>query len=329
MKKALIIVFVILTNLSNAQEFAPIGAKWHIITRHGALTNDNPSFRSNLIECIDTVWIDSIRWSKIQDSSPALLGSTSLGVIPSTFYYVREDSTGKIFFKHPVTGFTFMLFDKNAEIGNIWSYPIDTCWTASSYYYNGGCQQINNYCRFQVDEIDTVVLNNKPAKRIKLNFSQSINQPYEPNKTTFLYEPFGFQLFTFLLRSYCSADLDEKLGVGLRCYEDDYWGLISFTDSVACDSSWLIPTSINKINDIGFELFPNPASNLLNIQIKENQGNVFQMDIVDLQGRKVLSKQIINSMNVQVSISNLKSGMYFINIEQGRRSTTKKFTVLN
>lgn len=318
-----------LTSLSNAQEFAPVGAKWHIITEHGAVTNEVRAFRSNLIECIDTVWIDSIRWSKIQDSSPALLGSTTLGVVPSTFYYVREDSTGKVFFKHPITDFTFMLFDKNAEIGNVWSYPIDTCFTESKYYYNGGCEQINNYCRFQVAEIDTVDLNNKQAKRFKLNFSPSINQTYEPNKTTFLYEPFGFQLFTFLLRSYCSFDMGEKLGVGLRCYEDDYWGLISFTDSVACDSSWLIPTSINKINNIGFELFPNPANSTFTIQLADqNKGN-YAISVFDLQGRKVIQTEFSTTSTNQISIENLNNGMYFVNVQQGNRSSIKKITVVH
>jgi len=320
--------YILLISLSvQAQEFAPIGAKWHLITYH---SDTGSIIQSNLIQCIDTVLIDGIKWKKILDSSPAYLSSSAPEVAGGAEYFIREDSSGKVFMMNPITNFTFLLFDKNPQIGDIWSYPLDYHTNInSSYYYNGGNLIFNGTWRYRVEAIDTVYFNSLASKRFILSVSPNDDEPFYTQFTTFVFEAFGFDFFTFKISSLNSADLNDKWPMGLRCYEDDYWGLISIVDSVACDSSWLITTSINKINDIGFDLFPNPASNLLNIQIKENQGNVFQMDIVDLQGRKVLSKQIINSMNVQVSISNLKSGMYFINIEQGRRSTTKKFTVLN
>jgi hypothetical protein len=327
MNKKLIIAFLILTSLSNAQEFAPIGAKWHIITKHGPLTNDVPEIRSNLIQCSDTTWIDGLKWSKVIDSSPAFFGTQEFGIITSTYYLVREDEAGKIFFKHPVTDSTFMLFDKNASIGDVWSYPVDTCFTSSGFYYNGGCEVINNSCRFRVDEIDTVVLNNKMAKRFKLSFSPSINQPYNPFLTTFVYEPFGFQMFTFLLKSFCTADINEKNPLGLRCYEDDYWGLISFTDSVACDSSWLIPISIDKINEIDFELFPNPVNDQLTIRFKTTHNQPTEFIITDLQGRKVLNHSFTSSAFEQnLIISHLSQGAYLIHIQQnGKRIGSKLF----
>jgi len=305
--------YILLISLSvQAQEFAPIGAIWHYEVVNGA--GQQRSFLKWSVDG-DTI-INNLNYRKIKRNQ-------------FLAFLLREEGS-KVYWYNSLTSADRIFFDRNPNISDIWHYPYDGIFDIY-FPYSGNFSNPIDSISLRVESLTDTSFNGLPAKKIEFSKRISTSEEFAilPSyfKSAYLaYSPFGFFQTLFLLGS--GDILDTQFPIKLRCYEDDYWGLISIVDSVACDSSWLT-TSINKINDIGFELFPNPASNLLNIQIKENQGNVFQMDIVDLQGRKVLSKQIITSMNVQVSISNLKSGMYFINIEQGRRSTTKKFTVLN
>lgn len=67
----------------------------------------------------------------------------------------------------------------------------------------------------------------------------------------------------------------------------------------------------------GFQLFPNPAGNLLNIQSKENIQNV---KIYSAQGILV---KVLTSKTIDVS--QLSAGMYFVRIAIGDKNVTKKF----
>lgn len=62
--------------------------------------------------------------------------------------------------------------------------------------------------------------------------------------------------------------------------------------------------SSNKV-----ELFPNPASNELNVAAK----NMKQIEIIDMLGRIVMKKDRCNDTE-KLDISSIKDGMYFIRI---------------
>jgi hypothetical protein len=57
------------------------------------------------------------------------------------------------------------------------------------------------------------------------------------------------------------------------------------------------------------ELFPNPASNELNVEAK----NMKQIEIIDMLGRIVMKKERCNDAE-KLDISSIKDGMYFIRI---------------
>lgn len=68
-----------------------------------------------------------------------------------------------------------------------------------------------------------------------------------------------------------------------------------------------------------WKVFPNPVSNLLNISL-ENSNEDFLVTIYSCMGQKVLSS--LN--NKSINVSNLPSGMYFVQIKQlGKVVTTK------
>jgi hypothetical protein len=72
-----------------------------------------------------------------------------------------------------------------------------------------------------------------------------------------------------------------------------------------------------------FSVSPNPAKNIITIS---NGSNVLvdSVKITDINGRTVKSVKLNNVVEAQINISELNSGVYFLNINSNEGSTTKK-----
>ncbi len=80
--------------------------------------------------------------------------------------------------------------------------------------------------------------------------------------------------------------------------------------------------SVNNISKSEFEIYPNPAQNVISVQFPngfENASITFYNSI----GQKVLEKSITNNSN-SVIINNLNSGIYFYAIQSKNKSQTGK-----
>lgn len=71
-------------------------------------------------------------------------------------------------------------------------------------------------------------------------------------------------------------------------------------------------------------VYPNPASSLVNIKLKQNSQNVL-ITLFDIKGEQILpTYRIDNEEHIQFDLTNLKSGVYIISkIENGKLSTKK------
>ena len=69
-------------------------------------------------------------------------------------------------------------------------------------------------------------------------------------------------------------------------------------------------------------MFPNPANGYLNFTTNSNEN-------IDVQIFDILGKSVLRSENVRnsVDISELKSGVYFVQIVLGTEKSTKKLIV--
>lgn len=70
-----------------------------------------------------------------------------------------------------------------------------------------------------------------------------------------------------------------------------------------------------------FSLYPNPTSSILNISNNENY-EIKNISITDINGRVVKNQQ---GALIQINVSDLNSGVYFVTIEAAEGKTTKKF----
>lgn len=87
----------------------------------------------------------------------------------------------------------------------------------------------------------------------------------------------------------------------------------------------------NKVEeDIITNIYPNPASSLINIEFETQGNNMVFAEIIDLQGRIVYSEKA-DSYNKQLSvnISSLQSGTYVLIVSNGNLQDRKLFVVEN
>jgi len=85
------------------------------------------------------------------------------------------------------------------------------------------------------------------------------------------------------------------------------------------DSNTPLATVENEVNLTS--IFPNPADKVLNIQ--SNQANINSIEILDVLGKQVILADDLNAINnYQVDITSLKTGFYFIKVNN---SNTRKF----
>ena len=83
---------------------------------------------------------------------------------------------------------------------------------------------------------------------------------------------------------------------------------------------------INKVNanQVSFEMYPNPASQLLNIDFTE--AGTANMHIFNSLGQDVYS-EVIDRKSVFVNTSEFTKGLYFMKIEQNGLVSTRKLII--
>jgi len=82
------------------------------------------------------------------------------------------------------------------------------------------------------------------------------------------------------------------------------------------------------VNDHQVSFYPSPAKDVLNINLGSLTDNQYTFSLVDIQGKVVLNKQVINANLIEpISISGLTGGMYMAILETANKRITKKIVV--
>lgn len=96
----------------------------------------------------------------------------------------------------------------------------------------------------------------------------------------------------------------------------------------------LPPASVNEfLNEIGFNIFPNPVINSGEIQFSIKEFKNIEIIITDLTGRKLktLFKEtnVIANHSIQINTADFNSGMYLIQMAVGGKIQTKKIIIVH
>jgi|APHig6443717497_1056834.scaffolds.fasta_scaffold20741_2 hypothetical protein len=80
----------------------------------------------------------------------------------------------------------------------------------------------------------------------------------------------------------------------------------------------------NRNNDL-FEIYPNPANKNISLKISTENKHSKNYKIIDLKGKVVSSQDIANIDATTIDIRDLKSGIYFLQVNSGSTTSTKSF----
>lgn len=80
---------------------------------------------------------------------------------------------------------------------------------------------------------------------------------------------------------------------------------------------------VNDVISTKFNVYPNPASDIITITNNESIG-IEKVSIIDINGRVVKIQSFANESEIQVNISDLKAGVYIFNVSTKEGTATKK-----
>ena len=74
-------------------------------------------------------------------------------------------------------------------------------------------------------------------------------------------------------------------------------------------------TSIENFENVSVTIFPNPTSNYVNIDIKNCNFSIKQIEVLDVYG-KLIKKESFSGNSGKIDMSNLSQGLYMLIIRQ-------------
>ncbi len=86
--------------------------------------------------------------------------------------------------------------------------------------------------------------------------------------------------------------------------------------------------SVDEFETMVFTLYPNPTSDLVNIEISPISDEGTSVSVYDLQGKLIMTEMIEPSeMDLQINVRHLQSGMYFVKLKNNTKETIKRLVV--
>lgn len=276
MKNIFIVILILSINFSNAQTWAPIGAKWHIGIIESVFFPDQGYF---LVESIDDTLISGENCKILSRTRYHPNGN----IVFQDSLFMYEDS-GKVY-NYLINNF-YTLYDFNAQPGDTWTvampYPSP---------FSG-----DSLIKIVVDSVTTTIISGQNLKTLYVHSDSSDWYFLNP-----IIENIGSMsgLFPFI---YDWMDSDVPF---LRCYEDS---IIYYqtNPSVDCDS---LITSINNISgkNSKVKIWPVPFRDFLNIE--NTSSEQLNFTIYNSFGEQILFDSIeMNSMK-QISL-NVNDGIF-------------------
>ncbi len=84
------------------------------------------------------------------------------------------------------------------------------------------------------------------------------------------------------------------------------------------------PANINNVTENSYEIYPNPVVDFVNINFTEIGD--YNINIFDVQGKKVVSENFVSSKNIKLNIENLDAGIYYLSVG-GEKNFSEKIIV--
>jgi len=140
---------------------------------------------------------------------------------------------------------------------------------------------------------------------------------------------FEFPSKNYAVKSNRQMDIDnplEYVQIGFHVFFTDNFYGNSFlkVDNIKISAVNTLPTlNIIDLDSSKFNLYPNPANNIVNITNNENM-SIKQVEIYDLVGKLINTQNFNSEINIQLNIETLTSGTYLLHLQTNEGTAVKK-----
>lgn len=126
---------------------------------------------------------------------------------------------------------------------------------------------------------------------------------------------------------------------------------LSSFNNKSSQGNWTLTITDNNLNNVGtlvswgvdfgctlgvgsneltnLAVYPNPNNGNFNVQFTNSNGGQVKLSLYDMSGRLIFNNQYENAVdfNENIQVSNLQSGVYLLNIDNGKMSQTKRLII--
>ncbi|MCF6332824.1 MAG: T9SS type A sorting domain-containing protein [Draconibacterium sp.] len=299
-------VYEIRVNTTDSlSEWAPIGAKWYVSKVEGVMP---PKAGYTL-------------WEVMKDTT---IQNKSVRKISKTYYHANGKDTTclKNEYTYEENGIVYIweedsfhfLYNFNAKAGDRWTI----------LGQDSICKNFNNSTTgtIIVDSVGTIVVNGVSLKAIYTS-PDSVSEWYYNDV---IIERIGCLDHLFPRAIYCAVDVIPENG-SFGCYQDTTIGLykswLQELKGYDCDHLINYTSSIVIDDNNNTILFPNPASDYLNIKglFSFSQNDEMKCEIIDINGNTLIKEINTN----KIYIEDLDPGLYFLKLENNKKVSFNKF----
>ncbi|MEX0996076.1 MAG: T9SS type A sorting domain-containing protein [Flavobacteriaceae bacterium] len=206
----------------------------------------------------------------------------------------------------------------NAEVGDV---------SGGSISIQGGTDNANNgsYIQFEFSMTNKENLEISYATRGTASGFTTQTWSWSTNGTDFT--DFGTIPDTnvtdfFLVEASAPADLNNAATAFLRVTFD---GATTTNGNNRLDNIKLVAGNLStqSFDKLKVDMYPNPVRNGV-VTIKTNSNQPLQVSVFDVLGKQVISKTVSNNT---LNVSNLKAGVYLVQVTENNATSTKKLIV--
>jgi hypothetical protein len=248
--------------------------------------------------------------------------SRYVDIVPDTTINFDHSPTG------PPTQFYYL--DEDGDLQNDYLFKVNSSVLNSGSFFSISITALNPNYSILFGRLDNHTLY-KVAKPLFLGDSICAKHAVWDSTTLFLYDQVFFMSTVSTIYDWDSTGADF-IGIKYQTAVDTLYGWIgvhiTYAGIVIRDYSIGKPRQILSVKEFDLtntRIYPNPATN--SIYIGRNNNEAMDISLFDVLGKQINTELKSNASTIEIDISSLKAGIYFIRITSAKGVITKKIAV--
>jgi hypothetical protein len=108
-------------------------------------------------------------------------------------------------------------------------------------------------------------------------------------------------------------------GAIVPCGQSTYGEVEDYTVNITTSGASLLENDLSAIT-----IYPNPSSDILNIDLSSASEEVKSISIVDITGKLIQTIDVLENANISLNVSSFASGLYHVKISSATNSIVRQ-----